>query len=619
VIDQRGALRRRGGGFGRTVAVDSRAAIVGAIVLALVTWLLRRFGSIPLPLAVALFVAAVALAFVYLRRKRVLQERVAEVLSEESSSDSALKMLALVADLLRSGMDVPSVQQLVDAIVANRRHPHESLAALALNNSDGAAEVIAGRCDSTLERIHIDRRRTDAEAQEALRIVARDPNSVLLVYGYSRTVCEAIAALRRPAAQILVLEDRQYGRTGDAEHVHVLNALHRAGLVAGLVGFRDLDRLLNRDAVLMPLGLDRDLHLMANRTVISILGCDAFDQHGGALVPGEAAGKPSDTALLVDAMTKTSAGSLVERRLIVIAEQFKLVADIEALDARSGAPVQMTLSNRALHWLGLAVPASLAPIRLKAIAPGSADICTTVGYFEAGALRSGDRIPAWSGIDENSTRSSDPVQATADLLVLDWNGVVVLDEGAHEQAFQQLTKDCGHQLSHELYESRCKGRTDEEGIEALRQLGLLFGDLDDLVANKRDLYRAQLPNGPPLSPGVVSLLERARDSGCLVWILSASSPATIQAVIQRSALRGLLQPDRVSGGVGHGERAAQLREVLTNTGSDPARCVYLDDRQEGLDAVKAVGISGHLIDPASPAPFNEVARTVRFAGHWSNV
>src|SRR5262249_40996567 len=140
-------------------------------------------------------------------------------------------------------------------------------------------------------------------------------NDLVVLYGYSSTVCESI--IRRGDANLItiVVEDLQYGSNSVREHELVHHALFSAGLPCHVIPFTQLDHLLQANFTSVSTLDDQRLNLSPRRTLLAFLGCDAISVDGSVLIPAVLAGKPSDSACLAEAFLASHDDQRVPRRL----------------------------------------------------------------------------------------------------------------------------------------------------------------------------------------------------------------------------------------------------------------------------------------------------------------
>lgn len=575
---------------------DLRAGLIGALGLVVLSQVWRLATVVPVWFLLICLAPLIASLWFVTQRPRRRQRWVADVLMEDSSSGSAIKLLELVAWLLGAGESLQSVQALATEVMDLRPHPHRELLSFLWEMDSGNIDL-----KEVLEHVDCVRHERALERSQLVADIARelkslyDDDMLVVLYGHSATVCDAVAALDNPPP-IIVLEDRQYGRDSDREHDQVIDVLQRQNIKAYFVEFDQLEALVDPTKLRLPTKRD-SISLRSSRRLVCVLGCDAVDRHGRALLPGIVAGKPSDSAQLSEIFGRRSEvmAGVVERHLIIVAESFKVVETVDGLQTEAAAPVQPAWWVRLLHFVGLAVPVQIARFRLYATRAGSATIVTPCGLCSAEDLSSGGRLVRptkyWELPDGGSSKVKPENRQRVTCLVLDFNGVVLQDEGHHYEAFRRVCALDGFDLSPADYDSLCRGLSDTAGAESLVSRGLALGRVASLVQNKRLFYAEAAAENPPLlTAGMADLLRLARDRSIPTYVLSAAPSVEVRGAIKSGPLEIWLQLERVFTDLDVNDRWRHLDRLISLEAVRSHEVLYLDDSKSNCIAAAQLGV-----------------------------
>lgn len=130
--------------------------------------------------------------------------------------------------------------------------------------------------------------------------------------------------------------------------------------------------------------------------------------------------------------------------------------------------------------------------------------------------------------------------------------------------------------------------------DVARQLGLDAADIPRLAA---DFYA-----GDRLDTALVAYIQRLRDRGCTVALLSNASPA-LRGELASLGIAGLFDPLVVSCEIGILKpEPGAYQAVLERAQRPPADAVFIDDMPANIEGAQAVGIHGILYTPGLDLP-----------------
>jgi HAD superfamily hydrolase (TIGR01509 family) len=195
----------------------------------------------------------------------------------------------------------------------------------------------------------------------------------------------------------------------------------------------------------------------------------------------------------------------------------------------------------------------------------------------------------------------------SDVLLLDYNGVVVDDEPLHCDAFLAVLAEEGLTVHRDTYFAEYLGLDDRAAFrKALTDDGrpLVPGDVAHLVARKGERYLGLAARGIPLVPGAADFVRAAA---------AAMTVAVVSGAVRREIVLGLAQSglqDVVAVVVASEDVPASkpdpagfrlaLRQ-LAALGPAPRRAVVVEDSLPGLQAARALGAGCAMLATSLPA------------------
>lgn len=184
-----------------------------------------------------------------------------------------------------------------------------------------------------------------------------------------------------------------------------------------------------------------------------------------------------------------------------------------------------------------------------------------------------------------------------DVLLLDFNGVVVDDEPLHFVSFREVLAEEGIALDEDAYYAGYLGLDDRASVrEAFRRVGrpLEPRTAERLVERKAARYAALAEHDLPIVQGVEPFVRRAAER-CRVAIASGAPRREIATGLERAGLTaavevivsaedvGVTKPDPA------GYRLALARLAGKARPDTRARAVVVEDSLPGLYAARALG------------------------------
>jgi FMN phosphatase YigB (HAD superfamily) len=152
------------------------------------------------------------------------------------------------------------------------------------------------------------------------------------------------------------------------------------------------------------------------------------------------------------------------------------------------------------------------------------------------------------------------------------------------------------------YIAECGGETDRAKIDALYRAASLGGIAPaefwravNVDPATEDIYLQRLE----LLPGALEFLSLPPPEVCGIWCLSNDLGDWSRKVRERFGLEAFVRDFFISGDLGiRKPDEAVFRRVLDETGLEPSRVLFVDDREANLDPARRLGM--HTVQFAPP-------------------
>ena len=184
-----------------------------------------------------------------------------------------------------------------------------------------------------------------------------------------------------------------------------------------------------------------------------------------------------------------------------------------------------------------------------------------------------------------------PAPPPPGLVIFDCDGVLVDSETISLDVMLELLAEHGCVLSSRTAYDHLLGRSLTANVAWLKRTqGLDLSD-DDLATLRTRLYRRFDAELAPI-PGVASLLDRFAEAGIPTCVASSSQPGRIRRSLAATGLLDKLEPHVFSASmVTNGKPAPDLFLLAAERmGTDPARCLVIEDSPAGIRAARAAGM-----------------------------
>lgn len=213
-----------------------------------------------------------------------------------------------------------------------------------------------------------------------------------------------------------------------------------------------------------------------------------------------------------------------------------------------------------------------------------------------------------------------------EVVLFDFNGVLVDDEPQHCEALQRVLADEGLTLSREQYYAHYLGMDDRTGFaEAFRRANrtLTTALMDHLVARKSQVYLQLIEASLRMVPGAPQFVHDAARRFRL-GIVSGALRREIDHVLGQSGLADRFEIIIASDDVSRSKPdpapyLAAHRAFSRQRAIAVEQCVVIEDSLHGLDAARAAGMPCVMLTTSYPAPKLEALGAARvwgsLAGH----
>ena len=186
-------------------------------------------------------------------------------------------------------------------------------------------------------------------------------------------------------------------------------------------------------------------------------------------------------------------------------------------------------------------------------------------------------------------------------LLFDLDGTLIDSMPAHQLAWVEWHRRHGLTMDEPAFFSATAGRSNHEILRDMLPTRA-EAELDRLVDEKEELYRAQARRKLELIAGAQAYLAAARDAGLRLAICTASTPANMKLAFDKfglddwvdtvtspaDGLRGKPHPDI-------------FLEAARRLGVAPEHCIVFEDAPLGIEAARRAGMQAVALTTTLPA------------------
>lgn len=175
-------------------------------------------------------------------------------------------------------------------------------------------------------------------------------------------------------------------------------------------------------------------------------------------------------------------------------------------------------------------------------------------------------------------------------LIFDFDGLLVDTESAGFESWRIMYADYGHELTLDLYQHTLGTF---HGFDPLAHLETLLGRPLDRAGDleRRNALKAAMSADQPLLPGVLGILDQARQRGMPCSVASSSHSEWVLGWLERHAIRHEFVCVRTADDVAMTKPAPDLfLSAAAGMGVPPESCLVFEDSPNGIRAAHAAGM-----------------------------
>ena len=197
-----------------------------------------------------------------------------------------------------------------------------------------------------------------------------------------------------------------------------------------------------------------------------------------------------------------------------------------------------------------------------------------------------------------------------DCFLFDLDGTLVDSNGCHERAYLEALEARLPEVARIFSYERCKGR---RTIEALRLFGVQDEELlVEVTEMKQAAYRNLVESGAVVFiPHAHEVLETLRSQGKRLFLVTGSSARSTRAVLTRLGIFDWFERIVTADDVINGKPAPDCwLTCVENAAISPAQSLVIEDALSGIEAARAAGLTGIVVNNPELAHLPEYAGTL---------
>ncbi|HEY9880025.1 MAG TPA: HAD family phosphatase [Leptolyngbyaceae cyanobacterium] len=190
-------------------------------------------------------------------------------------------------------------------------------------------------------------------------------------------------------------------------------------------------------------------------------------------------------------------------------------------------------------------------------------------------------------------------------VLLDFNGIVINDEGLHKYLIEQLLIEENLRPDAAEYNEVCLGRSDRACIaDLLARRGRIVTEayLSRLLERKSANYRVEMAelDHLPVYPGLADLIFKIRGAQLKLAVVSGAQRSEIEWVLEQTQIKEYVSaivscddiPTEASKPAPDGYllAIAHLNQAFPSLALKPEECLAIEDSFAGIEAAKRAGV-----------------------------
>lgn len=185
--------------------------------------------------------------------------------------------------------------------------------------------------------------------------------------------------------------------------------------------------------------------------------------------------------------------------------------------------------------------------------------------------------------------------------IFDMDGVLVISNPAHFEAWKAFGKRCGIEIDEPTYYKHVNGRRNDEFLEELYPGRWTQEERLRIAAEKEAYYREHFAPKVPRVPGVVELIQALAQRDVPLAVATSGPRENAELITQLLGVRSLFRV-MVAGldVTGAKPDPAIFLEAARRLGLPPAECVVFEDSPAGVEA--AIRAGAYCVGVATSEP-----------------
>jgi beta-phosphoglucomutase family hydrolase len=174
--------------------------------------------------------------------------------------------------------------------------------------------------------------------------------------------------------------------------------------------------------------------------------------------------------------------------------------------------------------------------------------------------------------------------------IFDMDGVLVDNSAFHFQAWQEVLKLYGVQLTRQDYLQELSGKTPEESGRTIFADRLSSSEIRELNTKKETLYRSLYGGSVTAVPGLVPFMHDLDSAGIPMALATSATPENVELILSATGTRRFFASIVDATMVRRGKPEPEIFiKAAKDLGRKPEECVVFEDSKFGLAAARASG------------------------------
>ena len=188
-------------------------------------------------------------------------------------------------------------------------------------------------------------------------------------------------------------------------------------------------------------------------------------------------------------------------------------------------------------------------------------------------------------------------------ILFDYNGVIVDDEKIQEKAMANVVRGYGLEVTSQMYEKICLGRSDKEGFEAMQRISKEVAQIPvrQLMQEKAQEYERCVQEESVIYPGFKETLNELLQE-FEIGVVTASQRAEIETVLSKEGILNLFKTVITADDVINAKPDPEgYKKGINALGLPSENIVVVEDTSYGVSAAKSAGLTCVAVLHTMPA------------------